>query len=549
MFNVFKRPMFKRGGPSKGTGIMSHVESKNIGGGVIKGEPMGSRTGFQSPFVPSYNINLGGGQPKGINIGTKGGLPRQNIPTGGLSQTAKGRFPFLNISTRAASVPSASTVGTLAFPTVGTGILAYLNRPKTYGELEFMKNNPPLEETASQEDYIEYEKARKEAAEADPRPIDFTDAFFLDPKTGTYPKFMGRTEDRPRRINEKINIPGTDMRGDPAQFAGEDELTDFNALAKEEEAKEKAAIAKAQAASEKDAKYTETDILSSVEDEKKILDQILPDNVSTSEKAFLIAEAMKGETLADKLDIAKSEGMKLAKTKSARDREKALLAYKGATQKDIAQIQAGKKGFSEKQFDKIVNAQKVLSNPKSTEEQKKRAQQTINTISSTMKVLSPSREGLTSADITIAQNIDKLVKKIQRLEPGSDKYNRTLENYYRAREVALASSPGLAKVIELADSQLGFETRKDGGRIGYALGSENPMVTRPTVGQVPTEQTSKLSFEDLRNRLPKEITDGIVRLIASSDQALQDFSYIRTQGDVVKFNQKYGVNLVLPAEA
>ena len=39
MFNVFKRPMFKRGGPSKGTGIMSHVESKNIGGGVIKGEP------------------------------------------------------------------------------------------------------------------------------------------------------------------------------------------------------------------------------------------------------------------------------------------------------------------------------------------------------------------------------------------------------------------------------------------------------------------------------------------------------------------------------
>ena len=75
------------------------------------------------------------------------------------------------------------------------------------------------------------------------------------------------------------------------------------------------------------------------------------------------------------------------------------------------------------------------------------------------------------------------------------------------------------------------------------------MATRPTVGQVPTEETSKLSFEDLRNRLPQEITDGVVRLISSSDQALQDFSYIRTQGDVVKFNQKYGVNLVLPAEA
>jgi hypothetical protein len=28
MYNVFKRPMFKRGGPTKGTGIMSHVEPR-----------------------------------------------------------------------------------------------------------------------------------------------------------------------------------------------------------------------------------------------------------------------------------------------------------------------------------------------------------------------------------------------------------------------------------------------------------------------------------------------------------------------------------------
>jgi hypothetical protein len=50
----------------------------------------------------------------------------------------------------------------------------------------------------------------------------------------------------------------------------------------------------------------------------------------------------------------------------------------------------------------------------------------------------------------------------------------------------------------------------------------------------------------MRNRLPKEITDEIVRLIAGSNEALQDFSYIRTQGDVDKFNMKYGVTLVLP---
>ena len=63
----------------------------------------------------------------------------------------------------------------------------------------------------------------------------------------------------------------------------------------------------------------------------------------------------------------------------------------------------------------------------------------------------------------------------------------------------------------------------------------------------PVEQN--LSFEQLRSRLPKEITDDIVRLISGSSQALQDFAYIRTQGDVNKFNMKYGVNLVLPAQA
>ena len=37
MYNVFKRPMFKRGGSTQGTGIMSHVERRpnySIGGGV-----------------------------------------------------------------------------------------------------------------------------------------------------------------------------------------------------------------------------------------------------------------------------------------------------------------------------------------------------------------------------------------------------------------------------------------------------------------------------------------------------------------------------------
>jgi hypothetical protein len=35
-------------------------------------------------------------------------------------------------------------------------------------------------------------------------------------------------------------------------------------------------------------------------------------------------------------------------------------------------------------------------------------------------------------------------------------------------------------------------------------------------------------------------------MLSSSEEALQDFAYIRTQDDVNNFNVKYGVNLVVP---
>jgi hypothetical protein len=57
-----------------------------------------------------------------------------------------------------------------------------------------------------------------------------------------------------------------------------------------------------------------------------------------------------------------------------------------------------------------------------------------------------------------------------------------------------------------------------------------------------------LDFATLRARLPREISDDIVRLIADSGEALTDFAGIRTQQDVDKFNETYKVNLVLPAE-
>jgi len=92
---------------------------------------------------------------------------------------------------------------------------------------------------------------------------------------------------------------------------------------------------------------------------------------------------------------------------------------------------------------------------------------------------------------------------------------------------------------------IGFDVsnylKADGGRVNKAMGGG--------ASETPAEPVAtNLTFEQLRTRLPKEITDDIVKLVATSEEALQDFAYIRTQGDVEKFNVKYGVNLVLPQE-
>ena len=100
---------------------------------------------------------------------------------------------------------------------------------------------------------------------------------------------------------------------------------------------------------------------------------------------------------------------------------------------------------------------------------------------------------------------------------------------------------------------------KKGGRAGYQGGElveqEDVNIMTPQ-GDVSMQETveegampDQLSFQELRSRLPAEVTDDIIRLITNSAEALTDFAKIQTQQDVDNFNAKYGVNLVLPSEA
>ena len=117
-------------------------------------------------------------------------------------------------------------------------------------------------------------------------------------------------------------------------------------------------------------------------------------------------------------------------------------------------------------------------------------------------------------------------------------------------------------VEEIFTSKTGIRFKKpeekaEGGRIGYqnagpvmpsAMPAPGIMSQAPQpMDQEPTEPS--ISYDELRARLPSEITDDIVRLISESPQALEDFATIQTQQDVNNFNTKYGVNLTLPPEA
>ena len=108
-----------------------------------------------------------------------------------------------------------------------------------------------------------------------------------------------------------------------------------------------------------------------------------------------------------------------------------------------------------------------------------------------------------------------------------------------------------AAVIELIKKDLGISF-KDGGRVKKQLGGT---VQEATPEPKDTNSSSNpnldysLTYEQLRSRLPQEITNDIVVLLSSSMEALTDFAEIQSQEDVNKFNRMYNVNLVLPSEA
>ena len=169
----------------------------------------GSPTGIETltPRVKAFN-----GFPgfQFLEPGLQQELRSQMKQPSGKGLTRGSRSARLLTQLRPMSIPSLSTTGLMSLPFAPTAAMAYLNRPKTTEALKFMRGKPgelsPQESFTFDETNLDvgdfYEELSRKNKEGES--ISFLDAFLLDPETGTYPKFAGRTEDREKKIKAEI---------------------------------------------------------------------------------------------------------------------------------------------------------------------------------------------------------------------------------------------------------------------------------------------------------------------------------------------------------
>ena len=526
----FKRPSFRKGGS---TGIDQLTPRKKFQFGT---------PGFQF-LEPGLQNELRDAYRPTRNIGTKT-ITRQNIPTGGLRKGNIGSRLLTQL--RNFSIPSAKGAGLAAgyggiLSAIPVG-LAYMNRPRTLEEKKVMQEYGPIDETFFQ--YDEYDADRKKARGIGEE-ISFTDALFMDPETGEYPKVLGRTKDR-KKIEE--------LFGEEAGFLPSAGPKEVNI----EEIVDTMVSDKKTGTKDNDTPKKEPSFEDTYEAEKKKIERLIGADDNKGIVALALSDAIGTPgTIADKAAVLNKSllGIMVGKKKDKKDIAK--LAYTATKEIEKAKLAAGKEGFSERQLKDLKRLQRIVNDTTGSYSaaEKKAAQAEINIAKEIIKTIGGKKDqGLSAVDSKLLTNLDTLATKLSRIkDKDSDSYKKAYNQYLRARQVVL-KNPNLADIVALADAQVtGALQMENGGRVKKQLGGgteTTAMEVSETVGQgeTPTAQVQQLSFSELRNRLPKEITDDVIRLLSNSNEALQDFAYIRTQGDVSKFNTKYGVTLVLPAQ-
>ena len=581
MYNIFKRPMFKMGGMTQGTGIMSHVEprSQYFGGGRIMAQggydPRGTYFGYGADPRGTY---FGPGPTKISPIGSVGSINPVNTiadiealtGTGtGQSQSAfeKGQAARREAMNRAVKygkyIPAAAstasqfgagflgptvtgglaTLGTIAAPIAAVGTLAYAGRPRNQSELNYIKNTIPPSEASGEGDYDAYmagkTAAYNEGVAKGEKELTFFEGL-TKPKTtettGPVPSTTGLNQFKGITGQGTITTSVDPLTGDLI------DNTTGEVIKSEEKPEQKPDAAKP-------AVYKETDPRAEIKKEADLIRETIGDDLGGGELALIISRALATPgKIADKIRAATELAIPFAKEKRKGKREIALKAYEAFKDKEKTQIAAGKKGEVGQLIDTYV-AGKIKAGDKRSPEL------IANEFIEERYLGAGKEEGALQKNVFFEDyksEIKPAIVKVNKYERQKQLTGKLSKEEQKMFDEAKFTVDQYVKKYPQFKQYITTENLATGGRVGLAEGTQPESVIEETImkegpSDVAIKPVNKLSYPELRDRLPKEITDDIVQLIANSEEALQDFSYIRTQRDINDFNVKYGVNLILPA--
>jgi len=279
-----------------------------------------------------------------------------------------------------------------------------------------------------------------------------------------------------------------------------------------------------------------------------IRDLVKDEDMTTAEAAFVVARALATPGgIGEKVKAANELLIPMAKEKSKTKKDITLEAYKAYKDKQLEEIKAGKLSDWGKAAREAAENAKLAGDKRPIEEIIKEYNDLKFGEEKFMdKIIAGSK--IKELDIIVGKikSIREVEDRIQNNEKVDKDEKKLYEKNKKEVERFKLENPEIFKK---------YYGAKDGGRIGFAYGSpepeQQPQVESTTLDQGNNETqlkpVVKLSYQELRARLPKEISDNIILLLSNSDQALQDFAYIATQQDINDFNVKYGVNLILPS--
>ena len=123
-----------------------------------------------------------------------------------------------------------------------------------------------------------------------------------------------------------------------------------------------------------------------------------------------------------------------------------------------------------------------------------------------------------------------------------------VNNLYGPNEISKSKRNEL--IDDLVNRYLGninrVERQMGSPMMGEQPVQEQPMQQETQMSEQPMQQEGQEDpYQYLRTRLPAEIPDQVVKLIAYNKEAFNDFAAIETQDDLDSFNKRYNVELVV----